>query len=274
MKPVDGPFLQPGSASAPVLVHRGGATTTALDWLAEETPVALVFNGLSHAVMLATPLDLEDLALGFGLTEGLLAQRGELYGVEAEPTPRGIELRMEVSSACFARLKERRRSLAGRTGCGLCGSESLAQVQLPLPPLRARPRVAASAIARALRGLRRAQALQQTTGAVHAAAWCSREGEARLVREDIGRHNALDKVAGAMAAAGLDSATGFLAVTSRASFEMVQKAVMAGASMLVAVSAPTDLARRVAADAGLCLVGFAREDDFVVYTQPERVLFT
>jgi FdhD protein len=275
MKPLDAPFPLPGTAGASVLVHRGGTTTATLDWLAEETPVALVFNGLSHAVMLATPLDLEELALGFGLTEGVLAHRRKLYGVDVEPASQGIELRLEVSSACFARLKERRRSMAGRTGCGLCGSESLAQVCLPLPPLPARPGVAASAIARGLRGLRHAQALQQTTGAVHAAAWCSLDGDARLVREDIGRHNALDKVVGAMSEAGQNASAGFVAVTSRASFEMVQKAVMAGISMLVAVSAPTDLARRVADDAGVvCLVGFARDDDLVVYTHSDRVSFS
>jgi FdhD protein len=260
-----------GALSAPVVAYRNGVATTATDWLAEEVPVAMVFNGLSHAVMLATPLDLEDLALGFGLSEGLLAHRGELYGVEVEPAEQGINLQLEVSSACFARLKERRRNLAGRTGCGLCGSESLEQVCLPLPPLAGSLSVPSWAIARALRALRQAQALQQTTGAVHAAAWCSPEGEALLVREDIGRHNALDKLIGAMVSARQDPTQGFLCVTSRASFEMVQKAVMAGVSTLVAVSAPTELARRIADRAGLCLVGFARGDDLVIYTQPGRV---
>jgi FdhD protein len=180
---------------------------------------------------------------------------------------------MEVAGACEFRLKERRRNLTGRTGCGLCGTESLEHVQRALPRFNRdtkRIHVTASAVAAALRGLRAAQALQQSTGAAHAAAWCSPEGEALLLREDIGRHNALDKLAGAMSRAKLDASEGFVCVTSRASFEMVQKTAMIGASMLVAVSAPTVLAVRTAQAAGLALAGFARREDFVAYTDPER----
>ena len=275
MKPVDGPLAPPGAAVARVLAWRGGRAQAGDDCLVEEVPVALVLNGVSHAVMLATPLHLEDFALGFGLSEGLLAHAGELYGVEVVPGPAGLRVEMDVASACFARLKERRRSLAGRTGCGLCGTESLEQVRLPLPPLVAGaeggPRIEPQAVAHALTQLREAQALQHATGAVHAAAWCSLSGEARIVREDVGRHNALDKTLGAMVRGGVDPGQGFLVVTSRASFEMVQKAVMARVYLLAAVSAPTVLAVQTAQQAGLTLLGFARDRDFVAYSHPERL---
>lgn len=273
MKPDDATLRPAGASQATVTTHRGSRTERATDWLADEVPVALVFNGISHAVMLATPADLEDFALGFGLTEGLLAEASELHDVEVQETRLGIEVHMEVAGACEFRLKERRRNLTGRTGCGLCGTESLEHVHRSLPELTLgaqRIHVTAAAVGRALRSLRQAQALQQSTGAAHAAAWCSPDGEALLVREDIGRHNALDKLAGAMSRARTDASQGFVCVTSRASFEMVQKTAMTGASMLVAVSAPTVLAVRTAQAAGLALAGFARRDDFVAYTAPER----
>ena len=185
----------------------------------------------------------------------------------------GIALRAEVVQRCLHRLKERRRSLAGRTGCGLCGTESLEHVHRVLPSFTLssqRISVEVTAVGRALRSLRAAQVLQQSTGAAHAAAWCSADGEALLVREDVGRHNALDKLAGAMSRERIDASQGFVCVTSRASFEMVQKTAMIGASMLVAVSAPTSLAVRIAESAGMALAGFARRDDFVAYTAPER----
>ncbi|MDH6594137.1 FdhD protein [Variovorax sp. TBS-050B] len=245
------------------------------DWVAEEVPVALEFNGIAHAVMLATPLDLADFALGFSLAEGILAHRGELYGIDEEYGADGITLRMEVASAAFARLKDRRRSMAGRTGCGLCGAESLAHVTRTLAPLPApaeHMRLAPEAVARGMRELAAAQVLQKITGAVHAAAWCSADGELRLMREDVGRHNALDKLVGALAKAeALDPASGFVAVTSRASFEMVQKTVAAGVPLLAAVSASTSMAAAVAQAAGLTLAGFVRGDDLVVYTHPGRL---
>ena len=273
MKPDDAELRPAGASEATVTTHRAGRTERATDWLADEVPVALVFNGISHAVMLATPADLDDFALGFGLTEGLLAEASELHDVEIRETPLGIEVHMDVAGACEFRLKERRRNLTGRTGCGLCGTESLEHVHRSLPAFTRgaeRVHVTASAVARALRGLRESQALQQSTGAAHAAAWCSPDGEALLLREDIGRHNALDKLAGAMSRAGTDARQGFVCVTSRASFEMVQKTAMTGATMLVAVSAPTVLAVRIAQAAGLALAGFARREDFVAYTSPER----
>jgi FdhD protein len=273
LKPDDAELRPAGASEATVTAHRGGRTERANDWLADEVPVALVFNGISHAVMLATPADLDDFALGFGLTEGLLSEASELHDVEIKQTSLGIEVHMDVAGACEFRLKERRRNLTGRTGCGLCGTESLEHVHRTLPTFTERAQgihVTPAAVARALRGLREAQALQQSTGAAHAAAWCSPEGDALLLREDIGRHNALDKLAGAMSRAKLDATQGFVCVTSRASFEMVQKTAMTGASMLVAVSAPTVLAVRTAQVAGLALAGFARREDFVAYTAPER----
>ena len=273
MKPDDAALRPPGAREATVTTHRGNRTERAADWLADEVPIALVFNGISHAVMLATPADLDDFALGFGLTEGLLAEASELHDVEIRETSLGIEVQMEVASACEFRLKERRRNLTGRTGCGLCGTESLEHVHRTLPSFTLgaqRIHVTADAVSRALRTLREAQALQQSTGAAHAAAWCGADGETLLLREDIGRHNALDKLAGAMSRARTDPSQGFVCVTSRASFEMVQKTAMIGASMLVAVSAPTALAVRIAEEAGMALAGFARRDDFVAYTAPER----
>ncbi len=239
------------------------------DWLAEETPVALVFNGVSHAVMMCSPLDLEDFALGFGLSEGLLSDPAELLDVAVQVVSEGLALQMTVTAACEWRLKERRRTLTGRTGCGLCGVDSLQQVQHELP--RA-PHVDVSpdAIQQALRALRQHQTLQQRSGATHAAALCNPQGTLLRVREDVGRHNALDKLIGAMRRDKLEPEGGFICITSRASFEMVQKAVVAGVGALVAVSAPTALAVDTAQAANLALAGFARGDAFVAYTFPER----
>jgi len=259
-----------GACSAQVSTWREGRPGTQPDWLADEVPVALVFNGISFAVMLASPLDLEDFALGFALSEGLLGKPSQLYGVDVLPTEQGIEVHLQVASACEQALKERRRNLSGRTGCGLCGTESLQQVLRPLPQLAGTLHIRPPAVAQALQTLRLGQALQHSTGATHAAAWCSPQGKALLVREDVGRHNALDKLIGALHRQGFDANEGFVTITSRASVEMVQKCAMAGISLMVAVSAPTALAVQVAAQAGLALAGFARGDHFVAYHQPER----
>lgn len=259
-----------GVLPAGVVALRGGVAEHASDWLADEVPVALVFNGISHTVMLVTPAELEDFALGFALTEGLIDHPAELLDVDHQPTPEGIELRLEVTAACAWRLRERRRSMAGRTGCGLCGAESLAQVRQPVPALAA-VRLSPAAVARAQRELRMRQPMQQLTGAAHAAAWCSPEGKVLLVREDIGRHNALDKLIGAMVRARIDPRGGFACITSRASFEMVQKSARAGIAALAAVSAPTALAVELAQRCGQLLIGFARGDDLVAYTFPERL---
>lgn len=270
MKPLDAPLEPAGVRAVQVTAWRGAQARQQPDWLADEVPVALVFNGISHAVMMASPADLEDFALGFGLTEGLLAHAGELRGVDVHEVPGGLEVRLEVAAACEWRLKERRRSLAGRTGCGLCGTDSLDQVRRTLPQTPARPFTAA-ALARAQRELRMSQGVQQLTGATHAAAWCNAQGQVLLAREDIGRHNALDKLVGALVRAGQPAGEGFICITSRASFEMVQKTAMAGVGLLAAVSAPTALAVDTALQCGLALAGFVRGDDLVAYTFPERL---
>ena len=270
MKPFDEAVVNPaGVRTQVVTAWRGGQVTEQPDWVAEEVPVALVFNGISHAVMLASPDHLEDFALGFALTEGLLSDRSELYGMEIERSAQGVSLQLEVAAACEWRLKERRRSMAGRTGCGLCGTDSLDQVsrEVPtVPMVQLRPGV----LAVGQRALREWQVMQQLTGAAHAAAWCDLDGRMVLLREDIGRHNALDKLVGAMAREGVDPAQGWVLVTSRASFEMVQKTAMAGAGLLAAVSAPTSMAVDLAERCSLALAGFVRGDDFVAYTKPEQ----
>ena len=272
MNPDNATVLPAGVSHAEVVTLRRGVFQVQADWLANEVPVSLVFNGVSHAVMLATPVDLEDFALGFALTEGLLDGPAELYGIDVTPVELGIELQLEVSSACAWRLRTRRRTLAGRTGCGLCGTQELAQVRrlLPLAPV---VHVSATAIARAQHDLRHHQAVQKLTGAVHAAAWCGLDGSVRLVREDIGRHNALDKLVGALVTAGQPVTQGFVCITSRASFEMVQKTAAAGIGALAAVSAPTSLAVDTARSLGVALAGFVRGDDAVAYAFPERFMF-
>lgn len=259
------------SRSVSVVRVRGPVSVRADDTVAEEVPVALVFNGISHAVMLATPADLEDFALGFSLAEGILDAPNQLYGVDVESTPDGIALQLEIATEAFVRLKERRRTLAGRTGCGLCGTENLAEVARPIPPLASEVVIRRDAIVDAMRQLAAAQSLQKTTGAVHAAGWATFDGKLVASREDVGRHNALDKVVGALAKQRIAAADGFFVVTSRASFEMVQKAALAGAPLLAAVSAPTGLAIRTAEAAGLTLLGFTRGDDCVVYSHADRL---
>lgn len=260
--------------AAPVALarYRGGALVPGTAQVAAEVPIALEYNGISHAVMLGTPADLDDFALGFSLSEGLIASASELYDVEARVSREGLTLAIDIASAAFNRLKLRRRTLAGRTGCGICGTESLDQVLRPLPDLSARgPRITPAALARANGALPPQQPLQRQTGAAHAAAWCSSGGEVQLVREDVGRHNALDKLIGALAHAQVNTTAGFVLITSRASVEIVQKSAMAGIALVAAVSAPTSLAVRVANDCGQTLLGFSRGDEFSVYTHPHRI---
>lgn len=257
--------------SRPVEVerHRDGRIEAAADRIAAEVAVALVYNGLSHVVMMATPADLEDFALGFSLSEGIVSGPAELYGCEPLVRSEGIELHLELAAARFVALKERRRNLTGRTGCGLCGVESLRQAVRPVAPVERRQGFDVAAIRRALAELPRQQPLARETGCTHAAAWVAPSGELQAVREDVGRHVAFDKLIGARARAGL--ADGFALITSRASYEMVHKAAEVGIEMLVAVSAPTALAVQLADEAGLTLAGFARHDGFVVYSGAERL---
>ena len=241
------------------------------DCLAEETPVALIYNGVSHAVMLVTAQDLEDFALGFSLSEGIVQHVSELYSMEVQLQNNGIELHCNIASERFALLKERRRTLAGKTGCGLCGAENLAQLMRYPLPLASQHQFEEISITRGLLAIQAQQKLQQQTGATHASAYVLADGTVSLLREDVGRHNALDKLVGALAKHDKDR-DGFIITTSRASFEMVQKTANAGVGMLVAVSAPTGLAVRVAQQCGLTLVGFARENRYVVYSHSDRIL--
>ena len=224
------------------------------DAVVTEAPVALVYNGISHAVMMASPTDLEDFALGFSLTEGILESADQLYDLGIEHTPDGIEVSMDIHGQAFDRLKQRRRQLTGRSGCGLCGVDSLAQAMRPIPSVTPQA-IDPEALQHALQQLPAAQIHNQATGAAHAAAWCTPDGEIQALREDVGRHNALDKLIGHYRGTLAD---GFILISSRASYEMIHKACSAGAGALAAVSAPTSLAVQCAHQAGLTLVGFAR----------------
>jgi len=249
-----------------------GSSASITEVIAEEVPVALVYNNISHAVMMATPADLADFGLGFSLSEGILASKDELMDIGTAESDAGIEVQMAIAIERFRLLRERRRTLAGRTGCGICGVESLEQAVRPVPPVTAATTIPVDAIYAALAELPKRQTVNQLTRSVHAAAWISTTGQIQLVREDVGRHNALDKLIGALAWRGLDPADGVALITSRCSVEMVQKAAAVGIPVLVAISAPTALARRMAEDSGLTLVALARLDSVLVVTHPQRIL--
>lgn len=249
-----------------------GAEVHALDQVAEEVPVAMVYNGISHAVMLATPASLESFALGFSLAEGILQDKRELFDLEIVSRREGIELHMTVAQERFVALKNRRRNLAGRTGCGLCGTESLQQVMRTAARVESGLRIHPQTVHAALTSLPGHQSLQALTGAAHAAAWVSPAGVIQYCEEDIGRHNALDKLIGTLAAHKADPRQGFVIVTSRASYEMVQKCATVGIAVLVAVSAPTSFAIDLAQQSGMTLAGFARGNGHVVYTHSQRFI--
>jgi FdhD protein len=238
--------------------------------LAEETPVTIAYNGAAHAVMMATPSDLEDFAVGFSLTEGI-ASPDAIMHVAIVRYSRGVELQVEVPAEIAAAAGTRSRRLSGRTGCGICGTESVDQVLRELPSVAAAGRIDPGAVASAMRQLADRQPLNADTGAVHAAGWARADGMLVHVREDVGRHNALDKLAGALVRAREPAHEGFIVITSRGSFELVQKAAILGVPLLAAVSAPTALAVRVAHEVGLTLAGFARGDRLTVYTHAERL---
>lgn len=252
---------------------RDGKLIETTDQLAEEVPIALVYNGMSHVVMLASPQDLEDFGLGFSLTEGILKDRSELFDIEVRKQENGIELHLEIASEQFVLLKAHRRSMAGRTGCGLCGAESLTQVfHLPeVPKQNTQPvEIKMSSLFKAHHDIQALQTLQNVTGATHACAWADEAGNIQFVREDVGRHNALDKLVGALVKQGVQG--GFILTTSRASYEMVQKVAMMGFNLLAAISAPTGLAVRIAEEYNITLLGFVREQQFVAYSHANRII--
>jgi FdhD protein len=241
------------------------------DRIAAEVPVALTYNRVSHVVMMATPADLEDFALGFSLTEGLIGSVDDLLSTRVIPREGGIEVAMTITGDWFDRLSTQRRNMSGRTGCGLCGAENIQQALRYPDPVGTSLHVTHEALQTAIRTLVQHQPLQGETGATHGAAWCDRGGEVLEVREDVGRHNALDKLVGRLHRTGYDPAQGFVLVSSRASYEMVFKTAAAAIELIAAVSAPTTLAVDFALRSGVTLVGFARTGRHNVYTFGERI---
>ena len=254
-----------------VLRVRDGEQTIAMDVIAVEVPVALEYNGISHVVMLASPANLENFALGFSLSEGIIQQASELYACEVEATAAGWLVHLEIAAERFMLLKERRRNLAGRTGCGLCGTESLEQVTRCKTVVSHRHHFTEAAILNGMHAMQNLQPLQKQSGATHAAAWMSAQGHVEFVREDVGRHNALDKLIGVMVKHNQDFSTGVLLITSRASYEMVQKAAIMNVGVIAAISAPTSFAVELAEQIGVTLIGFMRDHSYVVYTHADRL---
>ena len=260
-------------ASLRTLQRRSAAgMNDAQDQVADEIPVALHYNGASFAVLMATPCDLADLALGFSLSEVPIADASELHIDAIEESLDGIAIRMSVPQTRADALANRSRNLPGYGGCGVCGSADVESVLRAPPRIESELHIDEAALHRALTALHARQPLNAATGATHAAGFANGKGELLLVREDVGRHNALDKLIGAMANAAIDAGSGFAIVTSRASYELALKAAQAGIPLLAAISAPTTLAIAVAASANLCLVGFARDGHCSVYAHPQRLV--
>jgi FdhD protein len=255
------------------IAWRSGHATSTSRLVAEETAVALSYNGSTHAVMMATPADLEDIGRGFTLTEGIVERASEIRSIELIPSELGIEVRMWLDGDRAAALAARRRAISGPVGCGLCGIESLEQAR------RTPPRVTSGSSAfhardllAAIQALAPLQILNQQTRSVHAAAFWHPSSGIGPVREDVGRHNALDKLAGALPGEGLPISSGAVLLTSRISVEMVQKVAMIGAPVMIAVSAPTTLAIRSAEEAHITLLAIARDDGYGVFTHPHRIV--
>jgi len=242
--------------------------------VAEEVPVALVYNGRPHVVVMATPTDLEDLAVGFSRTEGIVDESSDIERVDVVRASHGIELQLQIPDANAMRLEERTRGIVSRTGCGLCGVETINDMLHVPSQVGDRLRLSAEVLSAVSTELSRQQTINNETSTVHAAGWATAEGELHVIREDVGRHNALDKVLGALGRMGLDPSIGFIVVTSRASYEMVQKAATCGVELIAAISRPTGLAIRFAGAADMTLVGLLRGKTANIYCRPERVLVT
>jgi len=262
------------AVSSEVSVERWaqGELTRKTDQVAEEMPVALVYHGVPHVVMLATPANLEDFAVGFTLSEGLVGKPDEIRSVEVTLGEQAADVKVTVAWDRFSALLQRRRNLTGRTGCGLCGAETAEEAIRELPRVGTGPAVTVAGLHEAIEQLGTMQPINARTGSVHAAAWVVPGKGIQLVREDVGRHNALDKAIGALVRGGADFQSGYMLITSRASFEMVQKSATVGISFLAALSAPTGFAVRVAEKTGVTLVAFARRDRHVVYTHSGRLV--
>ena len=256
---------------ARALKFNGGTRRATTRVIPEETAVALVYDGVTHAVMMASPADLEDFALGFSLTEGKVAGVGEIAELEIVAHPDGIEARMWLVPAAARRTVERRRAILGPTGCGLCGVDSLEAALPAVPTVGEGPSLSVAEVAAAVASLRPAQRLNAQAHALHAAGFWTPARGLVAAREDVGRHNALDKLVGALVREGVDPAEGLVVLTSRLSVEMVQKAATLGAAVVAAVSAPTALALRTAEAAGITVIGIARDDGFEIFTRPDRI---
>ncbi|HED1845201.1 TPA: formate dehydrogenase accessory sulfurtransferase FdhD [Citrobacter koseri] len=262
----------PEGAVSHAVWTRGCLTQSKPDMLATEVPVALVYNGISHVVMMTTPKDLEQFAIGFSLSEGIIECPQDIYGMDVVPSCNGLEVQIELSSRRFMGLKERRRALAGRTGCGVCGVEQLNDIGKPITPLPFTQTFSLANLDRALKHLSDFQPVGQLTGCTHAAAWVMPSGELAGGHEDVGRHVALDKLLGRRATEGESWQQGAVLVSSRASYEMVQKSAMCGVEILFAVSAATTLAVDVAERCNLTLVGFCKPGKATIYTHPRRLM--
>jgi FdhD protein len=263
----------PAATGVEVTVDRwvAGRSQHTTDRVAEEVPVALLYNGEPHVVMLATPHDLADLARGFSLSEELVDRPEEIRGIEVRVLAEAAEVRIAIAWEKFPELLRRRRNLTGRTGCGLCGSETLEQTVRTKSVVGTGPTISVTQLHAAIADLPSRQVLNAKTGSVHAAAWVLPGSGIECLREDVGRHNALDKTLGALVQAGADLEAGFMLVTSRASYEMVQKAATMGVTFMAALSAPTSFAVAHAQRCGLTLVAFARREQHVVYANGHRL---
>ena len=267
-------MTRPPVTSITRLAHRATGDSAASRMVPEETPVAFSFAGTTHAVMMASPADFEDFALGFSLTEGIISSPDEIEAIEVEDQGVGIDIQIRLKDRANTRFEQRRRRLAGPVGCGLCGIESIEEAMREVDAVGGAALTLYHAdIVQAVRALSKVQPLHAETGAVHAAGFYIPGQGIVLAREDVGRHNALDKLAGALAKAGIDGTTGAVVVTSRVSVEMVQKTAAIGAAFIIAVSAPTALAIRTADEAGMTLVALVRGDDFDIFSHPDRVHF-
>ena len=265
-------FIQTKKTATLSKVHKSSSIKDEVkETIAEETPIALIYNGISHVVMMGSPSDLEDFATGFSVTEGIVDDLSDIYSIEINYKRNGIELNIKISSECFIRLKEVRRNLIGRTGCGLCGAESLSQA-MRIPKVNiSNSHFHSKNILEALKNFSKDQHLQKDTGATHASAIFAAEGNLKIIREDVGRHVALDKLIGA-SLKQKKYEDDFVITSSRASYEMVQKIAYLNLKLLVAISAPTGLAIRIADNLGITLIGFAREARYTIYSHNERII--